>query len=229
MKLLINILIISTNILTMIKLLNSGYIKVRNYLPNNENVINYIASMARISYGTTEKQPYEDDKKLVNFMYKNSHTSPFEKVVIIFEIKCPIFVARHWMRHRTGSFNELSARYTTVKPDFYIPTEEYFNKLNIKISYEEFVKTLKLTYDNCFETYNKLCEQNVPKELSRSILPVGTYTIFYWKTDLHNLFHFLDLRSSPEAQYEIRVYADAIKELLSNLGSDWKDLMEIKN
>jgi thymidylate synthase (FAD) len=210
------------------KLLDNGYIKLRNYMPNNENVIQYISGMARISFGNTEIHSYEEDKKLVEKMYKEKHTSPFEKVITVFEVKCPIFVARQWMRHRTGSYNEISYRYTDVKPDFYVPTEERFTGIkNCVFTYTEFVNVLKNSYEIAFEQYQTLCNKNVPKEIARTILPIGTYTTFYFKIDLHNLFHFMDLRSSCHAQYEIKVYSDAIKKLLSDIGSDWKDLIDI--
>jgi thymidylate synthase (FAD) len=210
------------------KVLNHGYIEVKDYLPKQENVINYIANIARISYGHFDEIEYSVALELVKKMFNSGHSSPFEKVVILFEVKCPLFISKQWMRHRTGSYNEISARYTEVKPEFYIPSEERYNQFkNDDICYADFVSTITTSCEMSYNQYLNMCRNGVPKEVSRSILPYGMYTTFYFKMDLHNLFHFLELRQSSHAQYEIREYAKAIVQLLSEQGDDWKDLIDM--
>ena len=153
-------------------------------------------------------------------MYRNGHSTPFEKIVFEFKIKCPIFIARQWMRHRTGSYNELSARYSTLHPDFFYPMKNLHDMYSYP--YEEFKKA----YDVAYQTYESMLANNIRKEVARAVLPVGVYTEFYWRTDLHNLYHFLDLRASKHAQSEIQEYARAIINILK-IDDSWKYLMNL--
>ena len=210
------------------EVLNKGHIHITDYLPNNGNVIQFIANKARISYGNSDEMSYDDAKILVNKMLKNGHSSPFEHVILEFEVKCPLFVARQWIRHRTGSYNEISARYSEVKPDFYVASEERYLQFNdVTLTYDEFKSSTIMCNDICYNKYLDFCRNGVPKEVARTVLPVGMYTTFYFKMDLHNLFHFLKLRQSYHAQYEIREYANAIVKLIKELGTDWNDLMNM--
>lgn len=210
------------------KVLNHGYIEIKDYMPKNDNVIQYITNIARISYGYFNEMEYDKAKELVNKMLFNGHSSPFEKVILLFEVKCPLFISKQWMRHRTGSYNEISGRYTEMKPEFYIPSEERFNQFtDTTTDYNSFVSKMTTACEISYNQYLDMVRNNVPKEVARSILPYGMYTTFYFKMDLHNLFHFLKLRLDKHAQYEIREYAKAIIQIISDLDNDWKDLINM--
>lgn len=198
-----------------------------------------IVRAARVSYAADWRTGEDSgkDEKLVAYLLNNKHTSPFESVVFTFEIKCPIFVARQWHRHRTWAYNEVSARYTELLEEFYVVDPAYIGKQSQsnKQSRDLLEKDLTLTKqtigrwgeeasqlieDTCnsaFAYYRALLERGVPRELARSVLPVATYTRYFGTVNLHNLFHFLRLRLHPHAQYEIRVYAEAILELLADI------------
>lgn len=168
-----------------------------------------IVQAARVSYGGGTKSVSED-KALIRYLMRHWHTTPFEMVEFKFRIKCPIFVARQLLRHRTASVNELSARYSVVREEFWSP--KILRKqgtTNTQGSGEEFEddKLLELYTKTCkeaFSAYEKLLEGGVSRELARCVLPLCTFTEFYWKIDLHNLLHFLRLRMDEHAQEEIR-------------------------
>lgn len=169
-----------------------------------------IVQAARVSYGEGTKTVSED-RQLIRYLMRHYHTTPFEMVEFKFHVKVPIFVARQWLRHRTASVNELSARYSVVKEEYWIP-EEYRtqSKTNKQCSSNEIVedesvkKSQKYSCDIAFEVYEGLLEMGVSRELARTHLPQSAFTEFYWKIDLHNLFHFLRLRMHDHAQKEIR-------------------------
>ncbi len=204
-----------------IKVLNKGFVILVDIMGNDSSIV----QAARTSYGTGVKS-YEEDKKLIRYLLRNKHTSPFEMVELKFHIKLPIFVARQWIRHRTANVNELSGRYAEMKNEFYIPNEENIreqsttnkqgrsdNKLNQK-SAVEFTDSIIATQKKSFVEYKNYIETGVARELARINLPLSIYTEWYWKIDLHNLFHFLKLRLDNHAQYEIRCYAEAIATIL---------------
>lgn len=204
-----------------IKVLNKGFVILVDIMGNDSSIV----QAARTSYGTGVKS-YEEDKKLIRYLLRNKHTSPFEMVELKFHIKLPIFVARQWIRHRTANVNELSGRYAEMKNEFYIPNEENIreqsttnkqgrsdNKLNQK-SAVEFTDSIIATQKKSFIEYKNYIETGVARELARINLPLSIYTEWYWKIDLHNLFHFLKLRLDNHAQYEIRCYAEAIATIL---------------
>ena len=180
-----------------------------------------ISRNARVSYDA-EARP--EDKGLIEYLMKNHHTTPFEAVEFSFEIKAPIFVFRQWHRHRTWSYNELSARYRELPEEIYVPevnqithqsednkqmrTDEQHPKA------EEIQRMIRIRNEDAFKVYRELLDLGTPRELARSVLPVGTYSHMFAKTDLHNLFHFLRLRLHEHAQYEIRVYAEAMLDLI---------------
>jgi thymidylate synthase (FAD) len=174
-----------------------------------------IVQAARVSYGDGTKTVSED-VGLIRYLMRHWHTTPFEMVEFKFRIKCPIFIARQLMRHRTASINEYSARYSIVKPEFWIPesfrvqsktnhqgTTGSFENENLK---NEYIETCK----NAFKMYEKMLGANVGREIARAVLPQSTMTEFYWKIDLHNLLHFLRLRMDDHAQKEINELAELV-------------------
>lgn len=180
---------------------------------------------ARVSYDADWRTGDDDkDAKLVNYLTKNRHTSPFEAMVFTFEIKAPIFVIRQWHRHRTWSYNEVSARYAELPEEFYVPAVE---QITTQSASNKQMRTAEQHPDaefyngfierHCkvmFEAYRTMLNANVPRELARGVLPLNTYTRMFATVDLHNLFHFLSLRLHSHAQYEIRVYAEALLKLV---------------
>lgn len=205
-----------------IKVLDKGFVKLIHYMGNDK----LIADCARVSYGKGTKTKRQDEK-LINYLWKNKHTTPFEMPRLIFHIKAPIFVARQWFRHRTASYNEISARYSEVRNEFYLPNsgrlqtqcnknkqassgQEVANSNNLINKIEEFfVKSHKL--------YEESLGEGVARETARIVLPVSVYTEFIFGIDLKNLLHFINLRDASDAQYEIREYAKVILLILNEL------------
>jgi len=203
--------------------LSCGYVKFLDVMPRITNTElkcdEAIVSAARTSYDK-KSSSYEDDVRIIQYMMRHNHTSPFEMAELKFEVYLPISSARQWMRHRTGNYNELSLRYTVAKPDFNVhniwrhPSDTNKQSSSGEFEDEELTKMIEENNNKSYEIYNKLIEKGVCKEQARDCLPVSTYTKFVYKTDLHNLFNFLRLRMSPHAQYEIRVYANAIFDMI---------------
>jgi thymidylate synthase (FAD) len=168
-----------------------------------------IVQAARVSYGEGTKSVSED-RQLIRYLMRHWHTTPFEMVEFKFHVKVPIFVARQWIRHRTASVNEVSARYSIVKDDFWLPSEyrsqSTTNKQGSDGSFEDKSAGMSQTQscDLAFSVYDGLVERGISRELARIHLPQSTFTEFYWKINLHNLFHFLRLRMDDHAQKEIR-------------------------
>jgi thymidylate synthase (FAD) len=188
-----------------------------------------IARNARVSYDA-EWRAGEDkgsDARLISYLYNNGHNTPFEAVTFTFEVKAPIFVFRQWHRHRTQSFNELSARYKELPEEFYIPeveqitTQSTDNKQmrtdEVHPKAEYFRQIMLERNRDAFNDYKVMIAQGCPRELARSVLPVATYSHMFATMNLHNLFRFLAERLHPHAQYEIRVYAEAILELIKDV------------
>ncbi|HBR70597.1 TPA: FAD-dependent thymidylate synthase [Candidatus Dependentiae bacterium] len=178
-----------------------------------------VVNAARVSFGKWSDRFDERDQKLINFLMLHDHTSPFEHNQLSFRIKAPIFVARQWMRHRMNSYNEISYRYAKAPLEFYVPAcwrgQDAENKQASAASFED--ESLKKKYqdliDHSVKAYNELLDAGVVRELARGVLPVTIYTQFMFTCNLHSLFHFLKLRSHEGAQWEIRQYAQALKEL----------------
>jgi len=185
-----------------INVLNKGYVNFVDSVGSDET----IANIAGISYG---KDKVGNTEKLIRILLKNGHMSPFEHASVTFKVKAPLFVARQWMRHRTGKYNEISMRYHEFSGDIYIPS---LNRVNDDV--QSFFKEYNET---AIDSYKALISGGVSKEVARSVLPVGMYTTFYFTCDLRNLLHFLELRCDVHAQYEIREYALIIKDMLSEL------------
>jgi thymidylate synthase (FAD) len=184
-----------------------------------------IVQAARVSFDEGLKTR-EQDIRLIDFLIRHKHTSPFEMVKFKFHIKAPIFVQRQWIRHRTANVNEISGRYSVLKPEFYIPDKIYDQgKLNKQMSGNEINnKNTKEIFDEymrqsvkMYSMYKRLVEHGVSRETSRIGLPVNMYTEFYWCIDLHNLMNFIKLRSADNAQSEIKEYSDSMKYLISDL------------
>ena len=211
---------------------NSGFVRLVDCMPrvipsNCSHLMcdHAIVQAARVSFNEGIKTPGQDIK-LIDFLIKHKHTSPFEMVKFKFHIKAPIFVQRQWIRHRTANVNEISGRYSVLNPEFYIPDKIYDQgKLNKQMSGNEIkcghTKQLYTEYiNNSYKQYNAykmLVDRGVSKEMARIGLPLNMYTEFYWCIDLHNLMNFIKLRSAINAQHEIKEYSDAMKELISDL------------
>ncbi len=209
------------NIGKRIDCLDKGFVRLVDYLGDDGAIV----QAARVSYGkgTTTKRR---DRELIRYLMRHRHTSPFEMVEFKFHVKLPIFVARQWIRHRTANVNEYSGRYSEMKDEFYLPNIEQFRKqseinrqgrgeekLDEKVA-EEIRQAMDETQRRLFDEYHSFLDKDLARELARINLPLSVYTEWYWKIDLHNLFHFLKLRTDWRAQYEIRVYAEAILELI---------------
>lgn len=201
--------------------LDKGFVRLVDYLGSDQRIV----QSARVSYGEGTKT-YRQDKGLINYLMRNDHTSPFEQVVFTFHVKTPIFVARQWVRHRTARMNEISGRYSVMKDEVYLPDEGSIalqSEDNKQGRQEEPVdaataeKVRTMLSDNArstFDTYHELLDMGIARELSRINLPLSIYTEFYWEIDLHNLFHFLQLRLDHHAQAEIRAYAEVMFDIV---------------
>lgn len=202
-----------------VDLLDKGYIELQDIMGNDLSIVN----AARVSY-LGESKGEEQDQKLLNYLMKNKHTSPFEMVRFKFRIKCPLFVARQWQRHRTWhymSVNEVSRRYTSEEIEFYLPEQWRLQHQSSKQASEGFAdeemqifckESLDEVVNHAVTVYNYMIDKGIAREQARMLLPQNIYTIFIANVDAHNLLHFLSLRRHAHAQYEIRVYADAIWE-----------------
>ena len=200
--------------------LDKGFVRLVDYLGGDERVV----QSARVSYGAGNRT-YREDSALIDYLLRNSHTSPFEQVILTFHIKLPIFVARQWVRHRTARLNEISGRYSVMKDDFYVPTPEdiAFQSTDNKQGRSsraldpEQAEKIRAAFvrgqKDSYALYDSLVNEGLARELARINLPLSLYTEWYWQIDLHNLFHFLDLRLDGHAQKEIRLYAQVLLEI----------------
>ena len=201
-----------------IKCLDKGFVRLVDAMGGDDAIV----QAARVSYGKGTAK-VSQDRGLIRYLMRHRHTTPFEMVEFKFHCKMPIFVARQWVRHRTANINEYSLRYSEARDEFYIPDPEHIqfqsslNKQGRLGEVSESLKTKVRDYfqdisNRSFEIYSELNDAGVARELARAILPVNLYTEWYWKNDLHNLLHFVGLRSDSHAQYEIRVFSDAMAE-----------------
>lgn len=201
-----------------IKVLDKGFVRLVDYMGGDQRIV----QSARVSYGSGTKT-YRQDRGLIHYLIKNWHTSPFEQVQLTFHTKMPIFVARQWVRHRTARLNEISGRYSVMKDEFYVPDPNMvsFQSSNNKqgrgdtLPFDEakaIIDSMEAEQRAVYDNYTSMIDKGVARELARSNLPLSLYTEWYWQIDLHNLFHFIRLRADSHAQYEIRVYADALAE-----------------
>lgn len=204
---------------TATRILDSGFIRLTDSVGTDQTVV----KTARVSYGN-ETKGAEADRKLLKYLLDNKHETPFEHLVFTFHVKCPIFVARQWFRHRIGSFNEISGRYVKLDTEFWIPMEWRSNNQDNKQSSAQADYSLQETahlstiyhqaINECETAYEQLLDSGVAREQARGVLPLATYTEFYWTVNARSLFNFLRLRMDTAAQYEIQVYAKAILDLV---------------
>lgn len=219
-----------------IQVLDHGFVRVIDYMGDDSSIV----QAARVSYGRGTKKSLED-KGLINYLMRHSHTTPFEMCDIKFHIKLPIFIARQWIRHRTASVNEYSARYSILTNEFYMPEKIHLSPQS-KINKQgrssdvlpddvanKVLAIMKEDATNCHRNYIKMMNEDeqgnvidentvgITRELARMNLTLNTYTEWYWKINLHNLLHFLALRADSHAQYEIRAYANVMLDIVK----DW--------
>jgi thymidylate synthase (FAD) len=210
--------------------LDHGFVRVIDYMGDDSAVV----QAARVSYGRGTRAANED-RGLIRYLMRHRHTTPFEMCEIKYHVKLPIFVARQWIRHRTANVNEYSARYSILDREFYLPAPEHLaaqSSVNRQgrgevLEGAEAAEVLALLREDAVRNYDHYLamlnedeagvridesRQGLARELARMNLALGTYTQWYWKTDLHNLLHFLSLRADAHAQYEIRAYAEAMLE-----------------
>ena len=221
-----------------IDVLNSGYIRLVNSMGDDLSV----ARAARVSYNADWRAGEGGDGKLINYLMKNKHSTPFEHVTFTFDVKAPIFVFRQWHRHRTWSYNELSARYTELDRDFYIPDSNVIGTQSKKSKQSRVIEPcgnngierqeqIGHYIDQCnqsYELYERVLEQGWPRELARTVLPVSMYSKMFATVNLWNLLKFLELRLHPHAQWEIQQYAKAMLELVEPVVpisiKSWKEM-----
>lgn len=198
-----------------IKVLDCGFVKLVDVMGDDGSIV----QSARVSYGKGTKS-LSQDEGLIRYLMRHKHTTPFEMVEFKFHCRMPIFVARQWIRHRTANVNEVSARYSEMPDWFYEPNVELITSQSaqnkqggtgdVLAGADEIAKSFVKTQQEAYEEYESYLAKNMRRELARVNLPVSLYTEWYWKIDLHNLFHFLKLRIDAHAQYEIRVFAEAM-------------------
>ena len=214
------------------EVLDHGFIRVIDYMGDDSA----ICQAARVSYGKGTKS-VQNDEGLIRYLMRHWHSTPFEMCEIKLHVKLPVFVARQWIRHRTANVNEYSARYSILDREFYIPEPSHINAQSVinnqgrggvleGAEAARVLEILKSDSNRAYDNYEAMIAEQGPdgkpqdglaRELARMNLPANIYTQWYWKVDLHNLFHFLRLRADSHAQYEIRVYADAICKVVA----DW--------
>lgn len=201
--------------------LDKGFVRLIDYMGSD----NAIVQAARVSYGEGTKQ-VSQDRGLIRYLMRHSHTTPFEMVEFKFHVKLPIFVARQWIRHRTANVNEYSGRYSIMKDEFYVPDMDQIRPQSVvnkqgrsedQLPEEQARRVVELFENSqreAYAGYEEMLGYDLAREIARNALPLSLYTEWYWKIDLHNLFHFLRLRLDAHAQYEIRVYGEALAELV---------------
>ncbi|MEZ5759909.1 MAG: FAD-dependent thymidylate synthase [Paracoccaceae bacterium] len=212
------------------QVLDHGLVRVIDYMGDDAA----ITQAARVSYGRGTKA-VQNDEGLIRYLMRHWHSTPFEMCEVKFHVKLPVFVARQWIRHRTANVNEYSARYSILDREFYIPAPEHLaaqSTVNNQgrgelLEGEEAARVLDIlredamrSYDHYEDMLSQDGQKGLARELARMNLPANVYTQWYWKVDLHNLFHFLRLRADAHAQYEIRAYA----EVMCQIVRDWVPL-----
>jgi thymidylate synthase (FAD) len=204
-----------------IRVLDHGFVRLDDSMASDLSVVNG----ARVSFARRKEEMDDSDAGLIRFLMRDRHGTPFEHNSFRFHIRCPIFVAREWMRHRVGSFNEFSMRYAKATDEFYVPEPEdvrtqvgkpgaySFEPVDPEVA-ETTREELRAVYDAAFASYERLVELGVARELARCVMPVGAYTEFYWTINARSLMNFVSLRNSETAQREIRRYAEACERFL---------------
>ncbi len=207
-----------------IKVLDRGFVRLVDFMGSDDSIV----EAARVSYGHGTKKRRED-RGLIRYLMRHQHTTPFEMVEFKFHVKLPIFIARQWIRHRTANVNEYSGRYSVMEDDFYVPRPEDIKQQSTTNRQgreeaevdpavrESFLAFLNTSNRHLYDEYLKAIDAGVARELARINLPLSLYTQWYWKIDLHNLFHFLKLRLDEHAQAEIREYAKAMSHFVKQV------------
>lgn len=207
------------------KVLDKGFVALENYCADDLSVVN----SARVSFNKYHSNMEEGDDKLIGFLLKNRHGTPFEQNYFRFRVKAPIFVFREWHRHRIGiSINEWSARYSELEPDFYIPEPQNVREQIGKPGHYQYVPTSPEKADyfsrklekksmEMFDEYKSMLGHGIAKEQARFFLPVNIYSTMYWSCNARSLMNFLSLRNSEKAMFEIRQYAIAMEQMFSNI------------
>jgi thymidylate synthase (FAD) len=206
------------------KVLDHGFVRLVDYMGGDDAIV----QAARVSYGAGTKK-VSQDRGLIRYLMRHRHTTPFEMVEFKFHVKLPIFVARQWIRHRSANVNEYSGRYSVMKEEFYLPEKDdirFQSEVNKQGRSDEtvpedlkedFLNHLQETDKELYAEYHKFIETGLARELARINLPLSLYTEWYWKIDLHNLFHFLALRMDAHAQKEIRVYGEVMAKIVETV------------
>jgi thymidylate synthase (FAD) len=205
-----------------IRVLDDGFVRLDAAMADDLSVVN----AARVSFGVRREEMDERDGGLIRFLMRERHGTPFEHNSFRFHVRCPIFVAREWFRHRVGSFNELSGRYTQLDERFYLPAAEdvrtqtgkpgayTFESVDAELA-ERTRDRIREAYRDAYATYEAMLADGIAKEVARTVLPVGIYTEFYWTLNARSVMNFLSLRNAETAQREIRHYAAAVEELFA--------------
>jgi thymidylate synthase (FAD) len=206
-----------------IQVLDHGFVRLDDAMADDLSVVNG----ARVSFARRKLEMDESDEGLIRFLMRERHGTPFEHNAFRFHVRCPIFVAREWFRHRVGSFNEFSMRYARASDEFYVPAaEDVRTQVGKPGSYsfepvpdevaEVTREKLQAVYEAAYLAYEELVELGVAREIARAALPVGAYTEFYWTVNARSLMNFVSLRNSETAQREIRRYAEACERFLED-------------
>ncbi|HED03504.1 MAG TPA: FAD-dependent thymidylate synthase [Candidatus Fraserbacteria bacterium] len=198
------------------EVLDKGFVRLVEQMGGDLAVV----LAARVSYGS-RPQGEEKDRRLINYLMKHHHETPFEHAVYKFHVKCPLFVARQWFRHRWSSFNEISARYTEFPDEFYRPAQLRVQAPRNKQGSEpaqleneaELLRLIEQTHQLLYQNYQKLLAAGVARELARGLLPMNSYTQFYWTVNARSLMNFVNLRADEGAQWEMRQYAEALAQI----------------
>jgi thymidylate synthase (FAD) len=205
-----------------IHVLDHGFVRLDDAMASDLSVVNG----ARVSFARHKTEMDESDEGLIRFLMRDRHGTPFEHNAFRFHVRAPLFVAREWFRHRVGSFNEFSMRYAKATDDFYVPEPEdvrsqvgkpgaySFEPVEPELA-EQAREELQAVYDAAYETYTRLVDQGVARELARLVMPMGAYTEFYWTVNARSLMNFVSLRAAETAQREIRRYAEACERFLA--------------
>lgn len=204
--------------------MNKGFVRLDGYMADDLSVVN----SARVSFGKKNDRLSEKDKGLIGFLMRERHGTPFEHNSFRFHVQCPIFVAREWFRHRIGSFNEFSARYSEVPNEFFVPEPSEvrtqvgkpgsysFEKVSDAVAIET-CNIINSINERAYEAYTHLLSRGVAKELARTVLPVGMFTQFYWTVNARSLMNFLSLRTHETAQEDIRWYALEVEKRFADV------------
>jgi thymidylate synthase (FAD) len=207
-----------------IRVLDHGFVRLDGAMADDLSVVNG----ARVSFARRRTEMSDAEEGLIRFLMRDRHGTPFEHNAFRFHVRCPLFVAREWFRHRVGSFNEFSMRYAKASDDFYLPEPEdvrtqvgkpgaySFEPVDDALA-EQTRAELQEVYEHAYATYERLVEAGVARELARLAMPVGAYTEFYWTVNARSLMNFVSLRAAETAQREIRRYAEAVESFFAEL------------